>query len=328
MEDAGWVNHAFSISADRDICPCIPYLLFSSSQFRTLRKSLYYAETFLLMKHPLFLLLLLITASSLLPATAQNQKNVSWKKVKVLVYTKNGKGYVHDNIPSAVAAIQKLASEKGFRVDVSEDPSVFTEQKLNEYTFLLFPSTNNDVFDTDSQRVAFRRYIQAGGGFVGLHSVVGTERNWRWFKMMLGGSFVWHPKYQPLAIKIIDKSHPSVTGLPTTWKKEDETYFMKELYPGINVVMAHDLSAMKPDAKDSTRIAELAAAFGDYYPAAWHHNFDGGTVWITTLGHNKKDYEDPLYLNHVYQGMAYVAGKTGKLDYSKAYATERDAPIP
>lgn len=274
------------------------------------------------------ILSLFLIALFLHSLSAQGQAKVSWKKVNVLVYTKNGKGYVHDNIPSAVAAIQKLGSEKGFQVDVSDDPAVFTEEKLKQYTFLLFPSTNNDVFDTEAQRVAFRRYIQAGGGFVGLHSVIGTERNWTWFKMMLGGTFVWHPKFQPLEIKAIDKHHASVSGMPSVWKKEDETYFMKEIYPGINVVMAHDLSAMKPNEKDSTRMGELAASFGRYYPAVWHHHFDGGTVWITTLGHNKKDYEDPLYLNHILQGMAYVAANVGKLDYSKAYATERDTPIP
>ena len=276
--------------------------------------------------HPFILALLMVIAIASI--SEAQQKKVSWKKVKVLVYTKNGKGYVHDNIPDAVKAIQKLGGEHGFQVDVSDDPAVMTEANLGQYTFLLFPSTNNDVFDTDSQRVAFRRYIQAGGGFVGLHSVIGTERNWRWFKMMLGGTFAWHPKFQPLEIKVIDKSHPSIAGMPSTWTKEDETYFMKELYPGINVVMAHDLSAMKPNEKDSTRMAELAANFGDYYPAVWHHNFDGGTVWITTLGHNKKDYEDPIYLNHIFQGMSFVAGKVGKLNYSKAYATERDTPMP
>lgn len=273
---------------------------------------------------------LMIAALLLIFDSSYSQKpsKVSWKKVKVLVYTKNGKGYVHENIPSAVSAIRKLASEKGFQVEVSDDPGVFTDENLKQYTFLLFPSTNNDVFDTDAQRVAFRRYIQAGGGFVGLHSVIGTERNWRWFKMMLGGTFIWHPKFQPLEIKVLDKDHPSVAGLPAVWKKEDECYFMKELYPGINVVMAHDLSAMKPNEKDAEKIKNFAQHFGDYYPAVWHHDFDGGTVWITTLGHNKKDYEDPTFVHHILQGMAYVAGKTGKLDYSKSYATERDTPMP
>jgi len=270
----------------------------------------------------------LLLILSLQAAVAQKQKNVSWKKVKVLVYTKNGKGYVHDNIPDAVKAIQKLGTEKGFGVDVSDDPAVFTENNLKQYTFLLFPSTNNDVFDTEAQRLAFRRYIEAGGGFVGLHSVIGTERNWRWFKMMLGGSFVWHPKFQPLQIKVLDKDHLSVAGMPAVWSKEDECYFMKELYPGMNVVMAHDLSAMKPNEKDSERIKELASNFGDYYPAVWYQDFDGGKIWITTLGHNKKDYQDPVFLHHIFQGMTYVAATSGKLDYSKAYATERDTPMP
>src|SRR5690606_39431445 len=55
----------------------------------------------------------------------------------VLVYTKNGKGYVHDNIPSAVEAIRKLSVAKGFQIDVSDDPAVFSEENLKQYTFLL-----------------------------------------------------------------------------------------------------------------------------------------------------------------------------------------------
>jgi type 1 glutamine amidotransferase len=261
-------------------------------------------------------------------ANGQTERKVSWKKVKILVYTKNGKGYVHDNIPDAVKAIQKLGNEKGFQVDVSDDPAVFSEANLKQYTFLLFPSTNNDVFDTDEQRVAFRRYIEAGGGFVGLHSVTGTERNWKWFKMMLGGSFAWHAHYQPFTIKVIDSSHPSVSGVPKHWSKEDECYFTKEMYPGIHVVMAHELSTLKASEQDMEKVKTLSVQFADYYPAVWYQEFDGGTIWITTLGHNKKDYQDPVYLNHIFQGMTFVASQAGKLDFSSAYATSRDTPLP
>lgn len=268
------------------------------------------------------LMLLVITVN------AQKQKKVSWKNVRVLVYTKNGKGYVHDNIPSAVKAIQKLGSDHGFKVDVSDDPAVMTEANLAQYTFLLFPSTNNDVFDTDQQRVAFRRYIEAGGGFVGLHSVTGTERNWDWFKMMIGGSFVWHAKFQTFTIRAIDKSHPTMQGVPPVWTKDDECYFTKEMYPGIRVVMAHDVTTLKGDEAHMEKVKTHSVQFPHYYPAVWYQHFDGGTIWITTLGHHKKDYEDPAYLNHIFQGMAFVASKVGKLDYSKSYATSRDTPLP
>lgn len=272
-------------------------------------------------------LLLVVALASFQQSVAQKQRKVSWKKVNVLVYTKNGQGYVHDNIPSAVDAIQKLSAEKGFRVYVTDDPSVFTEENLKQYTLLLFPSTNNDVFDTEAQRVALRRYMQAGGGFVGLHSVVGTERHWGWFKLMLGGTFAWHPRFQALEIRVLDKNHPSVSGVPPVWKKQDECYFMNEYYPGINVVMAHDLSRMNPDESDAERMQDFTASFSNYYPAAWYHNFDGGTVWISTLGHDKTDYKDPVFLNHMLQGIAYVARESGPLDYSKSYATQRDTPI-
>jgi type 1 glutamine amidotransferase len=270
----------------------------------------------------------LIVALASAVSVAQKAPKVSWKNVKILVYTKNGKGYVHKNIPDAVKAIQKLGTENGFRVDVSEDPSVFTDDNLKQYTFLLFPSTNNDVFDTDAQRVAFRRYIEAGGGFVGLHSVVGTERNWTWFKMMLGGTFAVHPHFQPLHIRVIDDSHPSVSGVPAVWVKEDECYFLKEWYPGIRTVMAHDLSALTLTEKEQQRIAPLDSAFGRYYPAAWYQDFDGGTIWITTLGHDGKDYSDPQYVHHVLEGMTFVASQVRRPDFSKAYARERDAPLP
>ncbi|MES2882554.1 MAG: ThuA domain-containing protein, partial [Bacteroidota bacterium] len=160
------------------------------------------------------------------------QNKVAWKKVTVLVYTKNGKGYVHDNIPSAVAAIQKMGTDNGFKVDTSSSAEVMREENLKQYTMLIFASTNNDVFDTDVQRLAFRRYMQAGGGFVGIHSVTGTERNWKWFKNMMGGTFSWHAKFQTFKLRVLHPSHSSMQGLPIEWEKEDEFYFAKELFPG------------------------------------------------------------------------------------------------
>ncbi|QIP12161.1 ThuA domain-containing protein [Spirosoma aureum] len=253
---------------------------------------------------------------------------VNWKKVRVLVYTKNGKGYVHDNIPNAVQCIQKLGQQHGFKVDVSDQPAVFTEENLKQYTALIFPSTNNDVFDTDAQRLAFRRYIEAGGGFVGIHSVIGTERNWLWFKRMLGGTFAWHPHFQKLKLTIIDTNHPSMQGLPKVWEKGDECYFSKEMSPGPTVVMAHDLTSLTPqNQEEKDKILANRGSYTELYPAAWYYNFDGGYTWCTALGHDKKDYEDPTFTQHIFQGVRFVVGQVRKIDFSKAYADSRDTPI-
>ncbi|MBD0295298.1 MAG: ThuA domain-containing protein [Flavisolibacter sp.] len=256
------------------------------------------------------------------------QNNINWKRVTVLVYTKNGQGYVHENIPSAVACIQKLGQQHGFKVDTSGNPAVMTEGNLKQYTLLIFPSTNNDVFDTDAQRLAFRRYIEAGGGFVGIHSVTGTERNWKWFKMMLGGTFAWHAKFQKFTVKVIDPSHPSVQGLPKVWEKEDECYFAKELYPGPKTLMAHDITTLNTsDTAQKALILKNAGGYVELYPAVWAYDFDGGYTWCTVLGHDKKDYSDPVFVQHIFGGIRYVAGRVKGPDFAKAYADNRDTPV-
>lgn len=253
-------------------------------------------------------------------------QDVNWKKVRVLVYTKNGKGYVHDNIPNAVQCIQKLGRQYGFSVDSSAQPAVFTESNLKQYTLLIFPSTNNDVFDADAQRLAFRRYIEAGGGFVGIHSVIGTERNWSWFKRMMGGSFAWHPKFQKFRIEVLDTKHPSMKGVPNVWEKEDEFYFIKEMSPGPTVIMANDLTSLSPDEPEKVKM--FGGSYTQLYPSAWYYNFDGGYTWCTTLGHAKTDYEtDTTFINHIFQGIRYVAGQVKTIDFTKAYADSRDTPI-
>ncbi|MEP7257872.1 MAG: ThuA domain-containing protein, partial [Flavitalea sp.] len=214
------------------------------------------------------------------------------------------------------------------KVDTSADASKMNEDNLKRYSLLIFANTNNDVFDTDEQRLAFRRYIEAGGGFVGIHSVTGTERNWKWFKMMLGGTFSWHAKFQKYNVKVIDPLHPSMQGLPVIWEKEDECYFAKELYPGTKTILAHDFSTLNAsDTTEKKLMLEYASPFSELYPAAWIQEFDGGHTWITALGHDKKDYTDPVYIKHIFQGIRYIAGSIKKLNYSKAYADTRDTPV-
>jgi len=230
--------------------------------------------------------------------------SLSAKERKVLVYTKNGEGYVHDNIAASVEALKKLGAENGFKVDVSDDPALFTDANLRKYDALIFNNTNNDVFTNDEQRAAFKRYIQSGGGFVGIHSACGTERNWPWFWDMLGGKFVRHPAYQKFTVRTIVTDHPSTAFLPATWGWEDEAYYLSNLNPDITVLLAHDLSTIRDDEKDKYP----GKVFGDLFPSAWCHEFDGGREWYTSYGHNPLHYQDPLFLKHLLGGIQWVMG--------------------
>src|SRR6266851_483875 len=197
-------------------------------------------------------------------------QKVDWRKVRVLVYTKNGKGYVHDNIPNSVDAIKALGKEHGFSVDVSDDPAIFAESNLKKYSALIFSNTNNVVFDKDSQRVALMRFIQAGGGFAGIHSASGTERNWKWFKQMLGGTFYWHEPFQKFGVIILDRKHSSLVHLPEKWEREDECYYLKEMNVNMTILAVNDLSTFKEPK------ANRPVTFGDVFPSVWCQEFDGG----------------------------------------------------
>jgi len=234
----------------------------------------------------------------------------------VLVYTRNykpdGKGYVHENIPYSVRAIITLGKELHFRVDTSSDPAVFTEENLKRYRAVIFANSNNEAFATDQQRLAFRRYIEAGGGFVGIHSSTGSERSWKWFINMQGATFLRHAVYQKYTVRVIDKNHPATKQVPEKWEKEDECYYFRQFNPAIKVLMVADLRTVQdPDKPD---------VFCDVSPAVWCNKFDGGRQWYTALGHNPSDYSDPVYLNHLKRGIEWVLKGSGSLDYSKAYA--------
>jgi type 1 glutamine amidotransferase len=228
---------------------------------------------------------------------------------KVLVYTRNGEGYVHDNIAASVAAIRKLGAENGFAVDVSDDPTVFTIENLRQYNALIFSNSNNEAFTSDAQRLALQTYIRAGGGFVGIHSASGSERHWPWYFKLLGGTFLRHPPQQDFTVDVVDRSHPSTAFLPARWEiKNDECYYLVGLNPGNRVLLAADLTTVT----DTARAEFPGEMFGDSYPLAWYHEFDGGREWYTALGHRPEEYQDPTFMRHILGGIRWVVGGGGR----------------
>jgi type 1 glutamine amidotransferase len=228
---------------------------------------------------------------------------------KVLVYTRNfvanGKGYVHDNIASSVAAIQRMGRENGFAVDVSEDPKVFAGANLKQYSALVFSNTNNEAFENDAQREAFQRYIRAGGGFVGVHSASGSERKWPYFWSVVGGKFLRHPKFQKFVVRVKDANHPATKDLPAAFEWTDECYYSDNLNPGIHPLLVTDPAKLD----DPEKAAYPGDRFGDSLPLAWWQEFDGGREFYTALGHTKEDYANPILYKHILGGILWTMGK-------------------
>jgi hypothetical protein len=116
------------------------------------------------------------------------------EKPRVLVFSKT-KGYRHQSIMAGKAALQKLGVDKGFEIDTTESSDVFTEDSLKKYKAVIFLSTTGDVLN-QAQQNEFMRFIQAGGGYLGIHAAADTEYDWWWYGKLVGAYFKSHPEQQ------------------------------------------------------------------------------------------------------------------------------------
>jgi cytochrome c len=227
---------------------------------------------------------------------------------RVLIFSKT-KGYVHGSIPYAIDAVRKLGVEHGFDTDTTKDASFFTEDNLEEYDAVIFLSTTGNVLNAQ-QQTAFERYIQSGGGFVGIHSAAASEYEWAWYNKLIGAHFLNHPhnpNVRKATVTVSDKTHAATMGLPERWERTDEWYNYRTFYPGIKVLASLDENSYE------------GGTHGGNHPIAWYHEYDGGRSFYTGGGHTNENYSEPLFLQHILGGIKYAIGD-GKRDASKAYA--------
>ncbi|GAB2672489.1 hypothetical protein GCM10027036_27360 [Flavihumibacter cheonanensis] len=232
-------------------------------------------------------------------------------KPKILVFSKTA-GFYHNSIPDGMAAIQKLGAENGFDVDTTRDAAYFNEDSLRNYSAVVFLSTTGDVLN-HYQEAAFERYIQAGGGYVGVHAAADTEYDWGWYGRMVGGYFLDHPgitdtfpNVQEGVLKVVDNNHAATKHLPADWKRTDEFYSYKKMNKDVSVIMKIDEKTYNGGKN------------GDDHPMSWYHEYDGGRAFYTALGHTKESFGEEAFLKHLLGGIQYAIGKNKKLDYSKA----------
>ncbi len=228
-------------------------------------------------------------------------------KGDVLVYTRNGKGYVHENIADSVAAIKKMGAENGFGVDVTDDTNFLTDAHLKLYKAIVFANTNNEAFTTENQRGAFQRFIEAGGGFVGIHSASGSERAWPFYWSLIGGSFLYHPKLQPFTVRVTDRDHSATRHLPATFEWEDECYHLQYMNPNLHPLLVTDSTKLTdPDRDNGKYPFELV---GKSLPLSWTLTQNGGRHFYTSLGHKKEHYSNPILYQHILGGILWAMGQ-------------------
>jgi len=230
--------------------------------------------------------------------------SIAADKGHVLVYS-GSTGFRHESIPAGVEAVKAIATKAGYVVEATEDPEVFTKEKLKAFKAIVFVSTTTDPKKPESEwfvgekRDALQSFLKDGKGIVALHAAGDSHYHWPWYGKMIGGYFERHPKGTPKAtVTVVDSKHPATAKLPKTLERVDEWYYYKDFDPTVHVLITVDPATIGDGEADA-----------NVNPLVWYHDYGGGRVFYSGLGHTIDNYSEPYIIDLITGGLAWAIGK-------------------
>jgi type 1 glutamine amidotransferase len=221
---------------------------------------------------------------------------------KILIFTRTVGGR-EDSIPFVRTLLKNFLDGKGIIADTSENDILFTDAALATYKAVVFLKTSGPILNA-AEHTAFEKYFRAGGGFVGIHSALDTEYNWPFYGQILGGAWfksLGANQRQKDTAVVEDANDISTYFLPHRWGRIDEVYNYKSNPRDVSTV--HVLVTV--DEKSYSNVAVAAD-----HPVSWKNELMGGRAWITSMGHPTTNYQDSLFMNHLWGGIQYAMGRS------------------
>ena len=227
--------------------------------------------------------------------------------VAILLFSKTS-GFRHaEAIPACERSVREIAARRGWRVFATENGAVFEDALLARFDVVVGNNTTGDNWNLE-QKGAFLRYVEGGGGFVGVHGAAGTRYEyWDWYKdKLVGARFVGHPLFpqiQEAAVVVEDAAHPATRALPARWLARDEWYSFAASPRGrVRVLATLD------EASYSPRELTKNIAMGDH-PIVWSQCLGRGRSFYSALGHTAAAYATPEHTALLEGAIAWAAGE-------------------
>ncbi|WP_017446523.1 ThuA domain-containing protein [Gayadomonas joobiniege] len=234
-------------------------------------------------------------------ANAKNDLSTLLAGKNLLLFSKTTK-VRHASIKEAIESFEALGKQYQFSVHKTENSAEFTTDKLTNFDAIVFINTTGPLFNP-TQRQAFKKYIQSGGGFMGVHASAWCELDWPWFVKLVGGTFISHPKIQSARLNKINTTDYFINRLPASFMFTDEWYNFINLNPE-----RIDILTVDETSYQGKKI------HGEHHPIAWFHHYDGGRSFYTSLGHHGDTYFNKMMQTHLLDGLLFV---TGALNHAK-----------
>jgi len=158
---------------------------------------------------------------------------------------------------------------------------------------LIFPCWTMGSLTKEQER-ALVGAVHSGVGLGGMHGGMGDAfRGHLDYEWMTGGHFVGHPYVGDYTVRVTDRVHPIMAGLPASFPYRSEQYYML-VDPGIHVLAETDY------VHEGRTVA---------MPVAWTKRWGAGRVFYNALGHQPEEFtEFPAARQLTVQGCRWAAG--------------------
>lgn len=231
------------------------------------------------------------------------------KKILVVAQTR---GYQHDSVPIALAALHNLGRESGlWDAWLRTDTQLVTKRKggfknLDFFDAVVFYTTGELDLDAE-QKAALLSFVREDGkGFLGIHSAVDTFYEWPEYGELIGAWFDGHPwNVFPARVIVEDPAHPATRHLPPAFTLKDEIYQMRN-FSRNRVRVLLRLDETQVDLKKNG----VKRTDGDF-PLAWVREYGQGRVFYSAFGHTEESWADPGIRKMLVEALRWTLRLTG-----------------
>lgn len=237
--------------------------------------------------------------------------NLPAGRPRILLFEKVNGFKDEPSLNAAHSAFVAMAERKGWAIAVSDKGGAFNPATLRQFDVVIWNNISGDVL-TLSQRAAFARWMQRGGGFVGVHGTNGDPvAFWPWFTdTLIGARFLSHPmspQFQDARIAIEGADHPIARGLPREWTMNDEWYSFKTnpRAIGAKVIATLDESTYSPEG-----MMKMDLRMGDH-PIAWTNSIGKGRMFYSAIGHRPETYSENHYVKMLESAVEWASKSKG-----------------